>query len=479
MSAPYEVWVFDGRAPERLGSVPPGDKAAARSLWRNSHHAVIAQGGVVLEPKPSCALKQQTALRVAVLSAWLDAGNAPPEPLPVPGTKVPGSKPARGGRPKPAPAEEDEDELVDEEEAADDCDGDDPDDPPEVDLEALEEDEASAPPSTPAPRESRAKRTPQAPQLRTPEASPTLSPKALAKLRAFDAAPPASPRAALDVSPMPTADTSPGSPSPEASTDASPTATATPAEVTPPLAAAPLSPTRGWVETTAQCEACEKRRAYRYRPELPEALRGLCYNDRRRAQKWAAAEPSRTPEQARDLVVTAVRAKTAARAARRDAARERALGTKGGRPRGRPPTPEWTNLRRGVDQLLRLAGRLGGVDGLRALEAARRVDPITTVAAMSARELARRGMKHLVEWKTQVDGRSMLVTAQWADGKSPLDVRDEALRERDAAVAALTAAQAASVRSQRLVERAGGVERLEAIFAWAEGLMKLGDGGPR
>ena len=64
MSAPYEVWVFDGRVPERLGSVPPGDKAAARSLWRNSHHAVITQGGVVLEPKLGCALKQQTALRV-------------------------------------------------------------------------------------------------------------------------------------------------------------------------------------------------------------------------------------------------------------------------------------------------------------------------------------------------------------------------------------------------------------------------------
>ena len=133
-------------------------------------------------------------------------------------------------------------------------------------------------------------------------------------------------------------------------------------------------------------------------------------------------------------------------------------------------------LRHDLDQLIAVAGRLGGVEGLRALEVARRSDPITTVAAMSARELAQRGLKHLVEWRTQVDGRSMLVTAQWADGKSPLDVRDEALRERDAAVAALTAAQAASVRVQRLVERAGGVERLEAIVERFEGLLQLGGG---
>nr|MBK7069718.1 hypothetical protein [Deltaproteobacteria bacterium] len=425
MSAPYEVWVFDGRVPERLGSVPPGDKAAARSLWRNSHHAVITQGGVVLEPKLGCALKQQTALRVAVLSAWLAAGNAPPEPLPVPGTKVPSSKPARGGRPKPAPAEEDEDELEEDERADDDCDGDDPDDPPEVDLEAaLAEDEASAPLLTPAPQESRAKRAPEASQPSTPEASPTLSPKALAKLRAFDAAPPASPRADLDVSPGAREDGSAGTPSPEYSTDASPG----PRGDASPTATVPRRLRQVLVQPTTTCPVCGEP-SHRYRPELPELLRDLCRRDRTRARAWMFDGKERTPEQARARLIAVAAGELTSHqlttpaglvSARAEQApedvvatlREAAPAPTPKRPPGRPridrtkppaATPRkpakskaWVKLRHDLDQLIAVAGRLGGVEGLRALEVARRSDPITTVAAMSARELAQRGLKHLV-----------------------------------------------------------------------------------
>lgn len=446
MSAPYEVWVFDGKAPERLGTAP--DKGGAKSLWRNSRHAVIAKAGEVLEPKPSCALKQQTALRVAVLSAWLAAGGAPPEPLPVPGTKAPSSKPARGGRPKAAPADEaDEDELEDDGAEEDEDDSNDPDDPPEVDLEAALAEGTDEPDRGPG-------------DLEGPDLDEPLR---------ITSAPQES--RAIAPEPAPLRNTPPA-PSPEASSD-----TQTPAAVVALLRAAPpLSPTRGWVKTNAPCEACEKRPAYRYRPELPEAFRGLCYNDRCRARKWAAAEPGRTPEQARDLVVTTVRASTAARTARRDAARERAVGAKGGRPRGRPPTPAWTNLRREVEQLLKIGGRLGGLEGLRRLEAARSVGPVDGLAAYAAAQMARMKATNCIELHARVGERPMLVTAQWLDGKSALTLRGEALAERDAAVAALTAAQAASVRVQRLVERAGGVERLEAIFAWSEGLMKLGGG---
>lgn len=460
MSAPYQVWVFDGRSPELLGSA--ADKGAARKLWRNSRNAVIASGGVVLETRTGTATRLVPALTLAVAAAWREAGGAPPEPLPVPPPRVPGSKPApsgarkaspvpdeapRGGRKAPRPIDDEEEPDLAEDTSADDddLDTDDPDDPPEVDLDeawADEEREAQRGPgdidvhdldeplhSTPAPEESRAIVAEPAPQPSTP-ADP--SPGAL------------------------------GDPSPSAPSDPPPASTPTP------------PPSRGFVETTAECEACG-RHAYRYRPELPEAFRGLCYNDRRRAQKQLVADPSRTPEQARDLVVTAVRAQLATRAANR----ERYRTTKSGRPRGRPPTPGWTKLRREVEQLLKLAGRLGGLEGLQRLEATRRTGPVEAVAAYAAATMARMKASHCVELHARVEGRDMRLTAQWVDGKSPLTLRTEALAERDAAVAALTAAQAASVRVRQLVERAGGIERLEAIFAWAEGLMKLGDGGGR
>ena len=196
-------------------------------------------------------------------------------------------------------AEEDEDELEEDERADDDCDGDDPDDPPEVDLEAaLAEDEASAPLLTPAPQESRAKRAPEASQPSTPEASPTLSPKALAKLRAFDAAPPASPRADLDVSPGAREDGSAGTPSPEYSTDASPG----PRGDASPTATVPRRLRQVLVQPTTTCPVCGEP-SHRYRPELPELLRDLCRRDRTRARAWMFDGKERTPEQARARLI--------------------------------------------------------------------------------------------------------------------------------------------------------------------------------
>lgn len=80
MSEPtYEVWHFDGRAPERLGTAE--DEGAGRRIWRNARHAVIAKGGVVLEHREGTGPAQMKALRAAVAEAHRAAGGAPPEPL--------------------------------------------------------------------------------------------------------------------------------------------------------------------------------------------------------------------------------------------------------------------------------------------------------------------------------------------------------------------------------------------------------------
>lgn len=181
MSEPtYEVWHHDGRRPEVLSGGHP-DKGACRRAWRLSTHAAIVAGGVVLEVKGTCGAKEARAIASAAAEAHRSATGQAPEMAPrgVPGGD--GKRLAESSRPalraldalpEPMPAKHV---------------------PGPVEIYA------------PAPKPARPWATEIADdEVAVTRSEPALSPKAAAKLRAFDTPAPSPPAAVpFDEAPAP------------------------------------------------------------------------------------------------------------------------------------------------------------------------------------------------------------------------------------------------------------------------------------
>lgn len=114
-STPFEVWVFDGAAPELLGRAE--SMGAGRRLWSHNRHAAIASGGKLLDVRSSTGDSQARAIERAAAAAYRGEQGLPalPERRPFPTdrpvsvangtlTAKPVAAPKAAPKPRPAPA---------------------------------------------------------------------------------------------------------------------------------------------------------------------------------------------------------------------------------------------------------------------------------------------------------------------------------------------------------------------------------------